>query len=241
MRVENLEVGLGIVDLVLGLDGIEQVFVLNQCAVFLLDEDDLADPSEVGEDVVDAVMVVVLGQGPSEQHLRRAIFQQKLLGVRIDYGLGLPPVYLGGFLPGPKLLALQGYFPELLVNIHEVVERAVLLGLLGRHGLGLVLGGGGAEVMILLHKVIVALSGWFLSVYGCDVILEGASSLSVGAKRILLRVLLFFEGLVVNATEVVIVKLYVFQLRAEDVHLAAVLKDDLVVEVEERLLCLIGF
>lgn len=66
MRVEHLEVGLGIVDLILGLDGIEQVFVLYQCAVLLLDEDDLADPSEVGEDVVDAVMVIVLGQGPSE-------------------------------------------------------------------------------------------------------------------------------------------------------------------------------
>lgn len=66
MRVEHLEVRLCVVYLILGLDGVEQVFVLYKCAVFLLDEDYLADPSEIGEDVVDAVMVVVLRQGPSE-------------------------------------------------------------------------------------------------------------------------------------------------------------------------------
>lgn len=60
MGVEHLEVGLGVVDLVLGLDGVEQVFILDQCAVLLLDEDDLADPAEVREDVVDAVVIVVL-------------------------------------------------------------------------------------------------------------------------------------------------------------------------------------
>ena len=60
MGVEHLEVGLGVVDLVLGLDGVEQVFILDQCAVLLLDEYDLADPAEVREDVVDAVMIVVL-------------------------------------------------------------------------------------------------------------------------------------------------------------------------------------
>ena len=46
MGVEHLEVGLGVVDLVLGLDGVEQVFILDQCAVLLLDEYDLADPAE---------------------------------------------------------------------------------------------------------------------------------------------------------------------------------------------------
>lgn len=66
MRVEHLEVRLCVVYLILGLDGVEQVFVLDQCAVFLLDEDYLADPSEVREDVVDAVMVVVLRQRASE-------------------------------------------------------------------------------------------------------------------------------------------------------------------------------
>lgn len=60
MGVEHLEVGLGVVDLVLGLDGVEQVFILDQCAVLLLDEYDLADPAEVREDVVDAVVIVVL-------------------------------------------------------------------------------------------------------------------------------------------------------------------------------------
>lgn len=34
-------------------------------------------------------------------------------------------------------------------------------------------------------------------------------------------------------------KLYVLQLRSEDVHLAAILKDDLVIEVKQGLFCLI--
>lgn len=59
------------------------------------------------------------------------------------------------------------------------------------------------------------------------------------AKRVFLGVLLFFEWLIINASEVVIMKLYVLQLRSEDVHLAAILKDDLVIEVKQGLFCLI--
>ena len=96
--------------------------------------------------------------------------------------------------------------------------------------------------MILLHKIIVALSGWFLCINGCDIILKGASSFSIGmAEGIFLGILLFLERLVINASEVIIMKLYVFQLRAEDVHLAAILKDDLIVEIKECLFCLICF
>ena len=96
--------------------------------------------------------------------------------------------------------------------------------------------------MILLHKIVVTLRSWFLCINGSDIILESASPLAVGVSEgIFLRVLLFLERLVVNASEVIIMKLYVFQLGAEDVHLAAVLKDDLVVEVKQRLLRLVGF
>ena len=66
VRVKDLEVGLSVVDFILGLDGIEQVFILNKCAVLLLDEDYLADPSKVRKYVVDAIVVVVLGQRTSE-------------------------------------------------------------------------------------------------------------------------------------------------------------------------------
>jgi hypothetical protein len=59
--VEDLEIGLGVVDLVLGLDGIEESLELYQSTTLLLDEDDLAYLSEVTEDVVNAVMVKALG------------------------------------------------------------------------------------------------------------------------------------------------------------------------------------
>lgn len=59
--VEDLEIGLGIIDLVLSLDGIEQGLELYKCTALLFDEDDLAYLSEVTEDVVDTVVVESLG------------------------------------------------------------------------------------------------------------------------------------------------------------------------------------
>lgn len=61
MGVEDLEIRLGVIDLVFGLDSIEESFELYECTTLLLDEDHLAYLSEVTEDVVDAVMVEVLG------------------------------------------------------------------------------------------------------------------------------------------------------------------------------------
>jgi hypothetical protein len=68
VRVKHLEVGLGVVDLILGLNCVELTFELNEGAVLLLDEDDLADSPEVGEDIVYAVMVIVLGKRPREEY-----------------------------------------------------------------------------------------------------------------------------------------------------------------------------
>lgn len=66
--VEHLEDHLGVVEFILGLDSVKQSLKLNKSTVLFLDEDDLADPAEVGEDVVDAVVIVVIGQRAYEEH-----------------------------------------------------------------------------------------------------------------------------------------------------------------------------
>lgn len=50
--------------------------------------------------------------------------------------------------------------------------------------------------------------------------------------------LLLLEGLVVDSSQVVIVELDMLEFGSEDVHLAAVFEDDLVVEMQEGLLAL---
>lgn len=61
MGIEDLEVGFGVIDLIFCLDGIQQCLKFDQGAALLLDEDDLADLSKVAEDVIDAIVVEVLG------------------------------------------------------------------------------------------------------------------------------------------------------------------------------------
>lgn len=68
MGVENFEAGLGVVEFIFGLDGVEEGLELDQGATFLLDEDDLADFSEVAEYVVHAVVVVIVWNRTHEQH-----------------------------------------------------------------------------------------------------------------------------------------------------------------------------
>lgn len=140
MGVKHFEGRLGIVDLVLGLDGTDLGLELDQGRIFVTYEDDLAHSPEVGEDVVETVVVVLLRQGSNEKHPRGTIFLQELLAVGVDYRLGLPAVDLGTLLPHPELLALHRYFPELLIDIDQIVDRTVLLGAFGRVRVGLVLG-----------------------------------------------------------------------------------------------------
>ena len=122
MRVENLKVWLSVVDFVLCLDGIEESLELDQCATFLFDVDDLANPTEVGENVVEAVMVVVLRERADEEDLRRRVFEEKLLGVGVNKSFRFSAVYFCTLFPLPELLALQRNLPKLLVNIHKIVK-----------------------------------------------------------------------------------------------------------------------
>lgn len=59
MRVEDLEGGLCIVDLIFSLDGINEGLKLDESTVFFLDEDDSRHFSKVGENVVKAVMIIM--------------------------------------------------------------------------------------------------------------------------------------------------------------------------------------
>lgn len=77
----------------------------------------------------------------------------------------------------------------------------------------------------------------FLGIERWNVVLEGASSFTV-ARVLLSLFLLLLESRVVDSTEVIVVKLYVLQFGAENVHFATVLKDDLVIQMDKCLLSL---
>lgn len=79
MREEDLKTRFSIVYLILCLDGIEKKLVFDKCAIFFLDKDDFVDPSEVGEDVVDTVMIILDRKRANKKNLRRTVFQHKLL------------------------------------------------------------------------------------------------------------------------------------------------------------------
>ena len=100
------------------------------------------------------------------------------------------------------------------------------------------MGRGGTEGGLLVERVV---ADCFLHVEGLNVVLEGAGSFPVGhvfASFLLLFLLLFLQQLVVNSPQVVVVELNMGQFGPEDVHLAAVLEDNLVIEVDK---CLLGF
>ena len=74
MRVEDFEVRLCIVDLIFGLNRVDEHLELDQSAVLLANEDDFCYFAEIGKYVVKAVMIVLLGQRSGKQNLRRTIF-----------------------------------------------------------------------------------------------------------------------------------------------------------------------
>lgn len=93
--------------------------------------------------------------------------------------------------------------------------------------------------MVFLKEVIICLSHRFLSIEGHNIVLEGAPTLAVGIKELfVIGKLLLLEGLVVDSSEVIIVEGDVLEFGSEDVHLAAILKDDLIIQMQQ---CFFGF
>ena len=66
MGVEHFEVRLCIVNLILSLNSIQKRLKLNEGTIFFFDENNLTHPSEVAENVVQTVMIVLLRQGSDE-------------------------------------------------------------------------------------------------------------------------------------------------------------------------------
>jgi hypothetical protein len=58
--VEYFEVGLRVVEFVLGLYSVKQSLKLDQGTIFLLDENDLADFSEIAEYIIDTIVIIVI-------------------------------------------------------------------------------------------------------------------------------------------------------------------------------------
>jgi len=76
-------------------------------------------------------MIVVLRQRSYKKYLGWAVFYQKLLGIGVDKGFGFPPRYLNGVLPFSEFCALERNLSELLVYIHQIIERAALMRFFG--------------------------------------------------------------------------------------------------------------
>lgn len=140
MGVEHFEVRLCIVNLILSLNSIQKRLKLNEGTIFFFDENNLTHPSEVAENVVQTVMIVLLRQGSDEQYFRRTVLLQKLLGIGIYNSFRFPSVYLCNLFPFSKFLAFQGDFSKLFVDIHQIIKRAVLFCTLRRSSFRLVLG-----------------------------------------------------------------------------------------------------
>lgn len=66
MGVEYLKNSLSIIDFILGLYRVDQRVIFYKRTEFLFDEDDFVDPAEIREDVVDAIVVILLGYRPHE-------------------------------------------------------------------------------------------------------------------------------------------------------------------------------
>ena len=66
MGVEYLKNSFSIIDFILGLNRVDQRVIFYKRTEFLFDEDDLVDPAEIREDVVDAIVVILLGYRPHE-------------------------------------------------------------------------------------------------------------------------------------------------------------------------------
>jgi len=89
----------------------------------------------------------------------------------------------------------------------------------------------GAYVMILLQKLKITLCYWLLAAIGCNIVLEGASPLSIAADSLLSLFLLILEWFIVDASQIIILKLHMFKFGSENIHFAAIFKYHFVVQM----------
>jgi hypothetical protein len=121
MGVEHFHFGFGVVEFVLGGDGILNGLELDKPVALFLEVDGLAHVAEVGEDVVEVFVGEDFGDGADEEHFAGIVFLEELLEVGVgDHGFGFESglhfLLLVGFLEFSKFLALPCQFQKLLVN-----------------------------------------------------------------------------------------------------------------------------
>ncbi len=79
----------------------------------------------------------------------------------------------------------------------------------------------------------------FLIVVGCDIVLEGVVAFAVGVLEWGFVELLLFQGLIVDTSEIIVLKLDVLEFRTEYIHFTAILEDDFIIQIKQSLLCLV--
>ena len=197
MRIENLEIGFCIVNLIFSLNRIKKSFKLDKRTVFFLDEDNFGHLSEVGKNVVKTVVVVMLRKRSGKENLWWRILLHKLFGIRVDNSFRFPSCKFRSFFPYFKLLTFQSYLPKLLIHVHKIIQWAVFLWLDGGFGLWFIFGRSWAKSRFIVHER--GINDGFLLVEGNDVVLKSTPPLPVGSLLPLLALLLLLKDLVIDS------------------------------------------
>jgi hypothetical protein len=59
MRKEDFKTRFSIIYLILGLNGIQKQLEFYKCTIFFLDEDDFGDSTEIREDIVNTIVIIL--------------------------------------------------------------------------------------------------------------------------------------------------------------------------------------
>lgn len=143
--IKHFKIGFGVVDLIFCLDGTDKSLEFDEGTAFFFDEDDFGDFTEVGEDVIEAIMIILFWKRADEEYFGWTIFLHKLFWVGVDDGFWFSSVDFYCLIPLPEFLAFECNLSKLLINIHKIIEWAIFFRFEGWFGFWFVLGGGWTE------------------------------------------------------------------------------------------------
>lgn len=159
----------------------------------------------------------------------------------ICYGLWFFAINFLLLLPLSILLTFKCDLPKLLIDVAIGIEWLTFDRFLGTQRLWFVFGFGGTQVVIFLKKTVIWLLAMFMRKTRLNIVLERAPPPTIDLVKSvgiwLVEFLLLLKIWVVDSSEIGVLKFNVFELRSEDIHFAAILKNDFIVEARQSFFC----
>ncbi len=122
MGVEYFQITFYVIDFIFGSDCLIDLLELNQSAGFVFHENHPTYVAEIDKNIVKTLMAIAVRNWANKNNFWRTIFDQELFRVRIHESFGFFTIF--GILPFSKFVALKCNFPEKIINITQIVERA---------------------------------------------------------------------------------------------------------------------